>query len=98
MISRTLRICSFPSSMATESPSPRTRALLASSIVWDNHGCMPLRADASFLPQLERYRNAGVTVASLNVGYAEIPWAEHMRVLSFMRQWIVRRPESYRLV
>ena len=59
---------------------------------------MPLRADASFLPQLERYRRAGVTVASINVGFAKIPWTEHLRVLSFMRQWVARRPESYRLI
>jgi membrane dipeptidase len=78
--------------------SPRTAALLRSTVVWDNHGCMPLRADDSFLPQLERYRKAGVTVASLNVGFAKIPWIEHLRVLSFMRQWIARRPEAYRLI
>jgi membrane dipeptidase len=78
--------------------SPRTAALLRSTVVWDNHGCMPLRADDSFLPQLERYRQAGVTVASLNVGFARIPWTEHLRVLSFMRQWIARRPEAYRLI
>jgi membrane dipeptidase len=86
--------------METElsSPNARARALLASSVVWDAHGCMPLRADAGFLPQLERYRSSGVTVASLNVGMAEIPWTEHLRVLSFMRQWIAKRPEHYRLV
>ena len=84
--------------MATEPLSPRARALLASSIVWDNHGCMPLRADASFLPQLHRYRDAGVTTASLNVGCAEMSLTEHVRVLSFMRRWIAQRPESYRLV
>jgi len=76
----------------------RAAALLRSTVVWDNHGCMPLRADDSFLPQLERYRKAGVTVASLNVGFAKIPWAEHLRVLSFMRQWIAQRPEAYRLI
>jgi membrane dipeptidase len=59
---------------------------------------MPLRADASFLPQIERYRNAGVTVASLNIGFAEIPWRDHLRVLSFMRRWISLRPDQYRLV
>lgn len=59
---------------------------------------MPLRADASFLPQLERYRAAGVNVASLNVGFAEISWADHIKVLSFMRQWIAQRPDDYRLV
>ncbi|MGH8298414.1 MAG: dipeptidase [Steroidobacteraceae bacterium] len=72
--------------------------MLRSTIIWDNHGCMPLRADDSFLPQLERYRKAGVTVASLNVGFAKIPWAEHLRVLSFMRRWIAARPDSYRLI
>ena len=76
----------------------RTAALLRSTVVWDNHGCMPLRADDRFLPQLERYRQAGVTVASLNVGFAKIPWAEHLRVLSFMRQWLAQRPDAYRLI
>jgi len=76
----------------------RTAALLRSTVVWDNHGCMPLRCDDSFLPQLERYREAGVTVASLNVGFAKIPWTEHLRVLSYMRQWIALRPDAYRLI
>lgn len=78
--------------------SSRTAALIRSTVIWDNHGCMPLRADDCFLPQLERYRQAGVTVASLNVGFAAIPWTEHLRVLSFMRQWIAHRPDAYRLV
>jgi membrane dipeptidase len=66
--------------------------------VWDNHGCMPLRADAGFLPQLERYREAGVNVVSLNVGFADISWEEHLRVLSFMRRWIAMRSDRYRLI
>lgn len=78
--------------------SSRTQTLLRSAVVWDNHACLPLRADASFLPQLERYRAAGVSVVSLNIGFAEMSWTEHMRVLSFMRQWIARRPDTYRLV
>lgn len=76
----------------------RTQALLRSGVVWDNHGCMPLRADASFLPQLDRYRKAGVNVASLNVGFADMTLTEHLKVLSFMRQWIAQRPDTYRLV
>jgi membrane dipeptidase len=77
---------------------PRAQALLRSAIVWDNHGCLPLRADSSFLPQLERYRGAGVNVVSLNVGFANMSWAEHMTILCFMRQWIALRPATYRLV
>jgi membrane dipeptidase len=84
--------------METEPYSHRARRLLACSIVWDNHGCMPLRCDESFLPQLQRYRNAGLTVASLNAGCAEMSWTEHVRVLSFMRRWISQRPEDYELI
>jgi len=73
-------------------------ALLRSTLVWDNHGCMPLRTDTSFLPQLERYRRSGVSVVSLNIGYGTMPWHEHLKVLSSMRQWIAQRPESYCLV
>jgi membrane dipeptidase len=78
--------------------SLRARRLMQSHVVWDNHACMPLRTDARFLPQLERHRLAGVNVVSLNVGFAQMSWDAHLRVLSFMRQWIALRPELYRLV
>jgi membrane dipeptidase len=76
----------------------QTQDLHRPSVVWDNHGCMPLRANENFLPQLERYRNAGVNVVSINVGFADIPWAEHVQLLSFMRRWIALRPDIYRLL
>jgi membrane dipeptidase len=78
--------------------SARARALLRSALVWDNHACLPLRADANFLPQLERYRKAGVSVVSINVGFADMSWDEHVRILSFMRQWIALRTETYCLL
>lgn len=78
--------------------SARANALLRSAVVWDNHAYMPLRTNARFLPQLERFRNAGVTVVSINVGFAETSWVEHVRILSFMRQWISLQPDNYRLV
>jgi membrane dipeptidase len=74
------------------------KALLSSAIVWDNHGCMPLREDESFLPQLERYAAAGVNVVSLNVGFGDMSWGEHLKMLAVMRRWISLRPEKYRLV
>lgn len=81
-----------------ENISSRTRVLLRSAVVWDNHACLPLRADARFLPQLERYREASVSVVSLNAGFADMSWAEHVRILSFMRQWIALRPDRYYLL
>lgn len=80
--------------------SNRTHAaeLLRSALVWDNHGCLPLRADAAFLPQLVRYRDSGVSVVSLNVGYANMSWVDHVRTLSFFRQWIGQRADTYCLL
>ena len=72
--------------------------LHADAIVWDNHGCLPLEADDRFLPQLERYRNAGVSFVSLNVGDADVPYDQVMAVLAFFRNWIAARPEDYILV
>jgi membrane dipeptidase len=83
---------------ALDEISPRAKELLRTSLVWDNHGCMPLRTTDDYLPQLERYRKSGVNVISLNVGFAEIPWEEHIQVLSYMRQWVAGQPDKYRLV
>ena len=80
------------------SPLDKAKLALEQSIVWDNHGCMPLKADAKFLPQLERYRKAGFTVVAINVGMANISLLEHLRVLSFMRQWIQKHDDQFRLV
>jgi membrane dipeptidase len=74
-------------------------AFLASHLVWDNHGCMPLRwNDETFLPQLQRYRAAGVDVVSLNVGFGEQGVEEHLRMLAAFRHWIAERPAEYVLV
>jgi membrane dipeptidase len=72
------------------------RALLESSLVWDNHGCMPLRpGDETFLPQLARYRTAGVNIVSLNVGFGEQGIVEHVRMLAHLRKWVSARSEKY---
>lgn len=76
--------------------SPHTKHLLAQSTIWDNHACMPLRpGDVSFLPQLERVRNAGVDVVSLNVSFDLVPPDDAFKVLATFRHWIGRHPESY---
>ena len=80
--------------------SGNARALLRNSLVWDNHGCMPvMRAhDASFLPQLQRYRAAGVDAVMLNVGFGEMGIEDHIRTLAGMRHWIKQRPQDYLLI
>ena len=76
------------------------RALLRKSIVWDNHGCMPVARphDTSFLPQLQRYRAAGVTAVVLNVGFGGMSIDDHVRTLASFRHWIKSRPDEYVLL
>jgi membrane dipeptidase len=73
--------------------------LLGDSIVWDNHACMPLRPDDdSFLPQLERVREAGVDALTLNVGCGGQGIEEHVRMLGALRHWIGAQPDRYMLL
>lgn len=82
--------------MNDEDQVERARRFLANHLVWDNHGCMPLRpSDQSFLPQLERYAAAGVDVVSLNIGFGPQTLVEHLRVLASMRLWLAGRHERY---
>jgi membrane dipeptidase len=77
----------------------RAQALLRDSLVWDNHGCMPLRPyDTTFLPQLQRYRDADADVVMLNVGFGEQGVEEHVRMLAALRQWLLARPQDYVLL
>src|SRR6218665_1014736 len=79
--------------------SDRARALVARSLVWDNHACMPLRPhDTGFLPQLERHRAAGADVVMLNIGFGEQGVEEHLRMIASMRDWLHRHADRYRLI
>jgi membrane dipeptidase len=75
-------------------------ALLRDGLVWDNHGCMPVGRpnDTSFLPQLRRYRSAGVDAVMLNVGFGDMGVEEHLRTLADMRHWLKARPAEYVLI
>jgi membrane dipeptidase len=82
----------------TAAVSPRARALLSDALVWDNHGCMPMRPKPEVLPQLQRYKASGFDTVSINAGYGVMGWDEHVSLLTFMRQWLSERPDEYLLV
>jgi membrane dipeptidase len=54
--------------------------------------------DSSFLPQLERYRAAGVDAVILNIGFDEMGIEEHIRTLASLRHWLKARSEQYLLL
>ena len=72
------------------------RALLDNALIWDNHGCMPLRpADESFLPQLERYKASGVDAVTLNIGFGNQGIEEHVRMIAQFRRWLALHNQKY---
>ena len=82
----------------SQNPSVWT-TLVEKSLVWDNHGCMPLRAnDTEFLPQLKRYKDAGVNVVTINVGFDALPWSNTALVAETYRRWIHSHPKDYMLI
>ena len=77
----------------------RTRTLMASALVWDDHLCMPLRPeDETFLPKLTRVKDAGVNIASLNIHFDLIHWENAVKLISTFRRWVKMRPKNYILI
>ena len=68
-------------------------------LVWDNHSCMPLRAnDVGFLQELQQFRQAGVDIVSLNVGFDALAWENTLLVLATFRHWVMQHADEYMLV
>ena len=65
--------------------------------VWDNHACPPMALGdlAAHLPALNRYRDAGVEVVSLNIGYGEMAWSEHLAMAEAITAWLASHAERF---
>jgi membrane dipeptidase len=76
--------------------SSRARQLHAEALVWDNHGCLPqdLARLPHFVGQLARYRNAGVDFISINIGDAQSPLDNYVKMAAFVRHWIAAHPDD----
>jgi membrane dipeptidase len=68
-----------------------------SGLVWDNHACLPLREIDEFLPQLARYRAAGVDVVTVNIGDSLVPLDRMIRTAASIRHFVGARPGEYLL-
>jgi membrane dipeptidase len=78
----------------------RTRAasLIETSLVWENHCCLPFSDVAEWMPQLSKYRQAGFDLVHLNVGDADIPLEAVVRTTAAYRAWLRERPSEYVIV
>jgi membrane dipeptidase len=64
------------------------------ALVWEQHACLPLKPGTSLDP-VERYRNAGAALVSLNVGYGATATADAVKVLASFRSDVLRSPDRY---
>ena len=78
--------------------SMRSRLSFDEALVWDQHGCLPLRPDESLVDDLKAYAEAGVDFVSINVGMDATPTLEAIRVLSAFRHAVLQRSDRYDLV
>jgi membrane dipeptidase len=70
-------------------------ALHADALVWDQHGCLPLRPDENAVDELELYRSAGVDLVSINVGMDHTSTVDAFKVLAAFRRGLLARPDRY---
>jgi membrane dipeptidase len=66
-----------------------------SGIVWDNHACLPLRDVDEWLPELSRYRDAGVDVVTVNIGDSLVPLETLIRTAASIRHFVHAHPRQY---
>jgi membrane dipeptidase len=72
--------------------------VIADMLVWDQHGCLPLRPDPDAVDQLDLYRRAGVDAVSINVGFDVTSALDTLKVLAAFRRGLRDRPDRFALV
>ncbi|HEY1367637.1 MAG TPA: membrane dipeptidase [Gaiellaceae bacterium] len=72
--------------------------LHADAVVWDQHGCLPLRPDSDAIDQLDLYRSSGVDFISINVGFDVTSALDTLKVLAAFRRGVLTRPDRFVLV
>jgi membrane dipeptidase len=65
------------------------------TLVWDQHGCLPLRPDPEAVEALELYRAAGVDVVSINVGFDLTPRPLVLEIIAAFTRGIAERNDRF---
>ena len=73
-----------------------TRTLFDGALVWDAHAGFETLPGMD-LGKLSKWRDAGVSHLSVNVGYDVWSWEQCIRSLAFARQWVIQA-SGYQLV
>lgn len=65
------------------------------AVVWDNHACLPFRDTARWLPQIARFRRAGVDAVTINIGDSHVPLETLTRMAAQIRGYVQEHPGEY---
>jgi len=87
--------------IALEQPglTPAVRALFAHSLVWDNHTCTTIHPNRpESVAVLQRHRDAGADLVTLNVGFDAVPNENAVRLLADFRWWIKQHGADFVLI
>ena len=68
------------------------------ALVWDQHGCLPLRPEESAVEDLALYKESGVDFVSINIGMDSTPQPEALKILAAFRQGVLQREDRFALV
>jgi membrane dipeptidase len=66
-----------------------------SGVVWDQHGCLPLRPNESAVDLLQLYRDSGVDAVSINVGFDLTSPLDTLKIAAAFRRGILERPDRF---
>ena len=64
-------------------------------MIWDQHGCLPLRPDSDAVELLDLYRDSGVSFISINVGMDSTPPLDALKVLAAFRSGVRGRSDRF---
>ncbi len=78
--------------------SGQAEQLQRDALVWDNHSCFPQTGAEPYLPQLERYRQAGVNLLGVNIGDSQVELPELIRLAAALRAYVSGNPAQFRMV
>ncbi len=71
--------------------------MMQGGVVWDNHACLPLRDTERWVDGIARYRAAGVTAVTINLGDSLVPLETLIRTAASIRHYVQQHPEHYLL-
>src|SRR6185437_1860951 len=75
--------------------SSRVSALMRAAIVWENHCCMPFEDANRWMPQLQRYVEAGFDSVHINIGDSDVPLERAIHALAGYRAWIHQNSQQF---